>query len=67
MSRIIVTINSEARSRFQRMLLSLQVVVNPKFEVTESAFFNKMMLCRCKYDAQRVWRHDGETGNCEAQ
>ena len=67
MSRIIVTINSEARSRFQRMLLSLQVVVNPKFEVTESDFSNNMMQCRCKYDGQRVWLHNCHTGNCESQ
>lgn len=38
-----------------------QVVVNPKFEVTESDFSNNMMQCRCKYDGQRVWLHNCHT------
>lgn len=64
---ITATVNSFRNqiAHFQLSPLSLQVIVNPHYEVAESDFSNNMLQCRCKYDGHRVWLHNCHTGNSE--
>lgn len=41
---------------------SLQVVINPNYEVPESDFSNNIMKCRSRYDGYRIWMYNCHVG-----
>lgn len=43
-------------------LISLQVVINPNYEVPESDFSNNIMKCRSRYDGYRIWMYNCHVG-----